>query len=79
MEGGYTIQSNKVSKVTNIIFGQTLRCLLYHFSKIPLGSVLYHGHRLIDVESILIEQPCVYLAPFFVECGWISLFSSAGI
>ena len=42
-------------------------------------SVLYHGHRLIDVESILVEQPCVYLAPFFVECGWISLFSSAGI
>ena len=41
--------------------------------------MLYHGRRLIHVESILIEQPCVCLAPFFVECGWISLFSSAGI
>ena len=59
------------SEVTNIIFDQTLWCLLYHFSKIPLWSVLYHGHRLIDVESILIKQPCVCFAPFFVECGWI--------
>ena len=41
--------------------------------------MLYHGHRLIDVESILIKQPCVCLALFFVECGWISLFSSADI
>ena len=41
--------------------------------------MLYHGHRLIDVESILIKQPCVSLAPFFVECSWISLFSSADI
>ena len=53
--------------------------MLYHFSKITLRSVLYRGHRLIDVESILFKQPCVCLAPFFVECGWISLFSSADI
>ena len=75
----YAYLYSEVSKVTNIIFGRTLRCLLYHFSKIPLRSVSYHGHRLIYVESILIEQPCVCLAPFFVEYGWISLFSSAGI
>ena len=54
----------EVSEVTNIIFDRTLRCLLYHFSKIPFRSVLYHGHRLIDVESILIKRPCVCLAPF---------------
>ena len=41
--------------------------------------MLYHGNRLIPEENILIEQSCVCLAPFFVECGWISLFSSAGI
>ena len=41
--------------------------------------MLYHGHRLFDVESILIKQPGVCLAPFFVECSWISLFSSADI
>ena len=75
----YAYNYSEVSEVTNIIFSQTLRCLLYHFSKIPLRSVLYQGHRLIDVESILIEQLFVYLAPIFVECGWISLFSSASI
>ena len=61
----YAYQYSEVSEVTNIIFDRTLRCLLYHFSKKPLRSVLYHGHRLIDVESILIKQPRVCLAPFF--------------
>ena len=68
-----SLQSN------NYHFGQTLRSLLYHFSKNPLRSVLYHGHRLIAEESILMEQPCVCLAQFFVECSWITLFSLADI
>ena len=36
--------------------------------------MLYPGHSLIAGGCILIEQPCVCLAAFFVQCGWISLF-----
>ena len=40
---------------------------------------MYHGHGIMAGSYILIKQPCVCLAQFFVNCVWISLFSSADI